>query len=328
VDINGDGDEDLFLGDTYNFLGIYNNIGTSQNPNFATYSNSIFGLPTSYGETVVASFGDLDNDGDFDAFIADLEYPLYYFENVGTSTVPSFYQSIFSPFGIQDSGIGPKLVDIDSDGDLDLFGFMGMRYWQNVGSATNPLFASPVWGPFGLDSTVGGQWNWGDFADLDFDNDKDLITCDEHSGKLKLYENIGTASSPFFQVYDSLYAFGTPCTQCAVTPALSDLDGDGDYDLLLHSVSGHFYYFENNSPVGMGEFVPASLLVFPNPTQDWLTVELDGELKGVYIYSLNGQEVASASSRSISIGHLPKGSYIVSVLYTNGNWASQVVELK
>lgn len=328
VDINGDGDEDLFLGDWYSALRLFDNVGTPQSPFFAPSTFSMFGLPSFWAEMPIVSFGDIDNDGDYDAFISDLEYPLYCYFNGGSPTTPNFNSAIPWAFGVQDSGIGPKLVDIDSDGDLDLFGFLGMRFWENVGSSTSAQFASPVWGPFGLDSTVGAQWNWGDFADLDFDNDMDLVTCDEHSGKLKLYENVGTPSSPFFQVYDSLYAFGAPCAQCAVAPALSDIDSDGDYDLLVHSVSGHFYYFENNSPVGLGEFCPPFLLVYPNPTHDLLTVESDGDPREVHLYSMNGQEVLSTTSRTISIGHLPRGSYLLSVLNSNGRWASQVIELK
>jgi len=68
--------------------------------------------------------------------------------------------------------------------------------------------------------------------------------------------------------------------------------------------------------------------VYPNPTHDLLTVESDGDPKEVHLYSMNGQEVLSATSRTISIGHLPRGSYLLSVLNSNGRWASQVIELK
>jgi hypothetical protein len=70
------------------------------------------------------SFGDLDNDGDYD-FIAgrdsNVDYLMYY-KNIGSANNPQFILENDSLLYIQDVfNFNPALVDIDNDSDLDLF---------------------------------------------------------------------------------------------------------------------------------------------------------------------------------------------------------------
>ena len=92
-------------------------------------------------------------------------------------------------------GSHPAFVDIDADGDYDLF--VGEQYgisfaYENTGSAS-----SPNW-------TVKPSWNLPDldmgskpaFADLDNDGDYDVLIGEGPTGATYGYENTGNATSP------------------------------------------------------------------------------------------------------------------------------------
>ncbi|QHI38073.1 hypothetical protein IMCC3317_34570 [Kordia antarctica] len=55
-----------------------------------------------------------------------------------------------------------------------------------------------------------------------------------------------------------------------------------------------------------------SIKIFPNPTQDLLTIDSEYQISDVNVFNLQGQKVSSSyHNQSLSIGHLPQGMYLL-----------------
>jgi hypothetical protein len=91
------------------------------------------------------------------------------------------------------------------------------------------------------------------------------------------------------------------------------------------TVTGQFYF--NEDPNSNYEKISNRIKIFPNPCSDFLYIEEFHTVNRVEIYSLDGNLVVNSplSSNSLSIAHLPTGSYIVRMKDKAGNQISSNV---
>ncbi|MBT3266517.1 hypothetical protein HN371_05145 [Candidatus Poribacteria bacterium] len=314
VDIDDDGDFDLFVGEygsapTPGSIHYYENVGSATSPSFQAQAGAANPLGDLVGSDVLALYGavspsfvDIDNDGDFDAFVGaahhdvgdDAHGSTLYYENTGTPSSPTFTRrSVLSgpgnPLGFVNTGSEygtlPTFVDIDADGDLDAFvgiySTIGdVLFFENTGIATNPSFVERVGAANPLTSAYS---DYGapapSFVDIDSDGDLDVFVgvspyveieqnADTYQAVIH-YRNTGTPSAPAFV---RLEAADNPLDilpyDLAPAPSLVDVDGDGDADAIIGNRFGSVYYYENTTPI-------------PEPDPLEVVVQADADADGV-----------------------------------------------
>jgi len=123
ADIDDDGDQDAFVGESDGNTLFFRNTGTANNPVFAAARTNPFGLSDAAGFDANPAFVDIDGDGDLDAFVGNADGNTLYFKNTGTPINPVFAAARTNPFGLIDIGLesSPSFADIDNDGDQDAF---------------------------------------------------------------------------------------------------------------------------------------------------------------------------------------------------------------
>ena len=174
-------------------MQFYRNNGTATAPVFAADAagNPLAGFDVGYFS--VPSFVDIDNDGDFDAFVGESNGTVKFYRNNGTATVPVFAaDAANNPLAGFNVGYyaAPAFADIDNDGDLDAFvgEYYGtVKFYRNNGTATVPVFAADAAGnPLAGFDVV---WNAApSFVDIDNDGDLDAFVG-EWLGQVSFFEN-------------------------------------------------------------------------------------------------------------------------------------------
>jgi hypothetical protein len=234
-DLDGDGDYDLIYGTDNGILYHYKNIGTPSAPQFIHVPQS-FRVIKSDGFST-PSFADIDNDGDLDLLSGSTLGKLYHARNDGDSTSPVFMEASASFTNISPGfRSAPVFVDFDNDGDYDIV--------SGIDAGKLNLYLNDN-GVFTQNTTIlaGIQVNYSSlptFGDIDGDGDLDLLVGAESSGGTKFF--LRDTGNVFIEntTYFSGVSFPGYCS-----PALADIDNDGDLDLFIGRSNGIVNFWEN-----------------------------------------------------------------------------------
>ena len=244
VDLDNDGDLDLLRGVVFGYVHTYQNNGTPSSPLW-TYRED-WSLIASQGSNATPTLADLDGDGDHDMLIG-VSGAIRAYRNDGNQQFPVWNEQVEWGMSFAESyTVRAELVDIDNDKDYDLLvGYNDAIYaYDNSGGHLQPIWtAEPAW-----NIAVSGA---GDVAvtagDLDNDGDSDLLVWETESPLIG-YENTGVLSSPW-QLKPEWSAEITTGYVSYVEPALGDLDGDADFDLMIADGWGRLFAYTNTATI-------------------------------------------------------------------------------
>ena len=286
IDIEGDGDKDVLIGDQSSPTMVLGVNGYNQDTAWLTSKDSIFpnyDIPIRVNDFPAAFHLDINNDGQKDLLASPNEPNAsenincaVFYENISTTPVTDFEY-------IQDNFLVGEMLDVGSR-------------------------AAPVYFDYNadglLDLVIGSQ---GEYSNTGIDN-----------GRLHLYENTGTATAPEFTLVDNDYLSIAALNVQSVHPTFGDIDGDSDEDLIIGLENGKLYFFENTAGVGntasFATVVPdyqgidagtyaAPLLIDIN--RDGLMDLLVGEYQGTVTYHEN---TGTATNPLFSVVTVPFGN--------------------
>ncbi|MCP4700556.1 MAG: hypothetical protein GY862_27440 [Gammaproteobacteria bacterium] len=269
ADLDADGDLDLVTGDSYGYFYYFENIGGAARPVYIRRRGADNPWDGFYvGEKTAPALTDLDADGDLDLVAGNVYGYLHYFENTERTAAdkPRYFEytertaadNPWDGMNMGDDSAAPALADLDADGDLDLVagGREGnLRYFENTGNAARPVYVERTAADNPWDRMDAGSFSTPALADLDADGDLDLVAGGKF-GILRYFENTGNAARP---EYVERSAADNPWDGADVgdycTPALADLDADGDLDLAAGNRDGALHYFENTGNAARPEYI-------------------------------------------------------------------------
>lgn len=193
LDMDGDGDEDILASDRKGpAAGIFwlENPGAHAAGHGAHWQEH--SIEKDLGEVMFLTVGDLNQDGHRDVLTAVRGGPLAFLQGTGNAAFPWDKRSIDLPSGVG-TGKGVGIGDINGDGRQDVVFTCenangpksGVRWMSNLQADQ-----SSRW----LDHEIGGpeghKYDRLELADMDGDDDLDVVTCEERDNLgLLWYEN-------------------------------------------------------------------------------------------------------------------------------------------
>ena len=307
-DIDNDGLQDMFVGN-YGYydssyydnvfilhsvytgkLGYFKNTGSATLPEFEFMNKDFAGISWQKTRGIYPTFGDVDNDGDADLISGKEDGKLFYYRNEESQGNPGIFTLISDSYEGIDVGefSTPQLYDLDEDQLLDLvIGEMGgnLNYYRNTGSVDNPVFILENDSLGKVNVTDYNISNFGFSTPFLFENGNDVeLLSGSEQGEIFYFKKVRQNINGEFPESDSLFAlindpsFKIP-NGYRTSAAITDLDNNGYFDLVVGNFSGGLQYFADVMKPPVNQDIDEignriDLKVFPNPCKDWLNIKL------------------------------------------------------
>jgi len=293
VDLDDDGDMDLLSEQPYSYIRYYRNAGSANNPQFELAADTlkdVSGEPIFSDRQNIPNVTDIDNNGLLDLFIGRLDGTVTRYESTGLDNemIPRFELiterfediEIVKQFGTLHGANTMAFMDIDSDGDQDIFwgDFFepSVLLLENRGSSTEPDFRGEPQ-PFPRNNPVQSSGynaptltNWGEDGEI-------ALFLGVLGGAYNANQTLG--ENFYFYAQDRSGTFTLQTRQFLSTldagnesmVATGDLNGNGKQDLLLANKidpgernTSLVYIYENRGTESSPEFHRSGTLELPD----------------------------------------------------------------
>jgi hypothetical protein len=269
VDVDGDGMDDI-VGGLVSSDRKQGRLRYFKRTKSTTQSLSYTSVPNPFKNLGIAGkpqFLDLDSDGDLDLLVGTRTGYIDYFKNIGERFNPVYskqtgadnpFQGVFLT-AENDGTALPFAVDIDADGDMDMFlgtskdkgQLLLLDFYKNVGTPTLAIFekqadsANPTHTLLSTHSSGNGHRS-PYFMDFDSDGDQDLFVGGCHWSKMDVeyFKNEGTPQNAVFVKKDNENVFRLQDI-CESSLEAVDIDADGDMDIFVGSYDQDILYYKN-----------------------------------------------------------------------------------
>ncbi len=313
VDVSNDGYIDCFIS---------NGPSSGQN-NSLFLNNSNGGFTLVQNDPIVmdgkpsdgATFADIDNDGDLDAFVVNWynRHNMAYLNNgLGQFT------QVTDGLWVTNSGYSETAAfgDYDNDGFVDLYvtnseGISRNFLYRNKGAH---VFEKINEGSMVTDQSASRNVSW---SDIDGDGDLDLFITNELGQKDELYKNnAGTSFEKLTDVEITSEGFST------MSSSWADMDNDGDLDLFLATNQTKNQLYRNE-----GDFVFTKLsnsAVSASNTNSfssaWSDIDNDGDLD-LFVTNAFASGIRLKNNLYLNDGHGEFTAVDEGVVVTDAGWS-------
>ena len=308
LDIDGDGDEDLFIGQfaddkLQSSIGYYQNTGTATTPAFRLVTKDFVGISFLSLYNIKPQFVDVDENGGVDLVFTASEQKtgrtsLFYVLSSSTNS-PSFGGQELKTISItvgQNENV--TMTDIDQDGKLDLLigtSTGSLEYWRNTGSGNTFSLANDKY--LGLGDSPFRQNLNAVVGDVDGDSHDDLVVGDQ-AGTLSIYRDFRSAGASPQPVTDIVYnafskSYTTKNLGGKLRPVIANLFGTDKPEIVVGNTLGGLYVLKNDKGLSLTD-VP-TIILFPNPLPSGqsLSIKADRNTR-MEIYTVLGQRIGTS----------------------------------
>ena len=252
-DLDGDGDDDLILGEYSGYLFLYENTGGAGNP--AVYTSFVLvgdNQSDFINEGILSApkIIDLNKDGLLDIVIGKRNGKLTYYENTGSLTTYNFQlktQSLgdvdVSEYWTSEGVAVPEFIEIDSEYHLIVGAKNGyLHYYNNIDGNLNGSFDL-------VDSTL-EDINIGKYAapaiyDIDADNRFEMILGNKRGG-VSLFKSVSISTIGFEDFIIDLDVYPNPVEDIlTIDLSKSTLKAYKDARFVMRDISGRTILSEN-----------------------------------------------------------------------------------
>ncbi|MBX2829025.1 MAG: T9SS type A sorting domain-containing protein [Flavobacteriaceae bacterium] len=295
ADLDGDNDLDVAMASNFDGVSWFENLDGLGN--FGSQQQ----VSTDISVTRNISAVDIDGDNDLDLVAnGSGANSLYWFENL--DGMGDFSTNIMVA-NTTTSTSSLFCADLDGDNDIDIITAMAshdlIAWHENLDGQ----------GTFGPEQVITDQAVFAISvyaADLDNDNDMDVISGSSVDGKVAWFENMDGLGDFSSQNIITESLLGTRQVFAA------DLDNDTDMDVLSASQNDDkLAWYENTTIAGVEDNRALAVRLVPNPVDDLLTIQSHEPITRLTVYGVRGEKVMEREGNltSLNVAHLPSGLF-------------------